>query len=79
MAVTLAKGAAAHTTLRIADVYNFAGVKNAAAFALKIYPPNQKTATYISYTFQALAKKGPIYMMVVGPIEPGVGIPGGSS
>jgi hypothetical protein len=74
--VTLANGATAHTTLQIADVANFGGVKSATATALKIYPPNQRAATLITYTFRALAVKGPVYMEVIGPIGPGAGIPG---
>jgi hypothetical protein len=73
--VTLAKGATAHTVLRIADVGVFGDVKTATASALRIYPPNQKTSTEIGYSFEALAVKGPIYMWVVGPIRAGTGIP----
>jgi hypothetical protein len=76
--VTLANGATAHTTLQIVNAYNFGGSKTATAAALKVYPPNQKTATYIYFTFPALVKKGTIYMMVTGPIKPGAGIPGGT-
>ncbi|MGD0240671.1 MAG: DUF4232 domain-containing protein [Streptosporangiaceae bacterium] len=76
--VTLANGATAHTTLQITDVYNFGGLKVAAATALRIYPPNQKTPTYIDFSFGALVKKGPVFLHV-GPITPGTGIPGGSS
>ena len=76
--VRLASGATAHTTLRIINAYNFGGFKTATATALKVYPPNQKTATYISFTFPALVKKGTIYLMVTGPIMPGTGIPGGT-
>lgn len=77
--VTLAEGATAHTVLQIADVANFAGVKSATAVALKIYPPGQKTATEIDYSFGALAVKGPVYLHVDGPIRAGVGIPGSGS
>ena len=76
--VRLASGATAHTTLRIVNARNFGGLKTATATALKIYPPNQKTATYIYFTFPALVKKGTIYMMVTGPVMPGAGIPGGT-
>jgi hypothetical protein len=76
--VTLANGATAHTTLQIVNAYNFGGFKTATAIALKVYPPNQKTATYIDLTFPALVKKGTIYMMVTGPVMPGTGIPGGT-
>jgi len=74
--VTLAKGATAHTVLRIANAGAFGDVKTATASALKIYPPNQKKSTIIGYSFQALAVKGPIYMWVLGPIRPGTGVPG---
>jgi hypothetical protein len=76
--VTLANGATAHTTLQIVNAHNFGGFKVATATALKVYPPNQKTATYIDLTFPALVKKGTIYMMVTGPVMPGTGIPGGT-
>lgn len=76
--VTLARGATAHTTLQIGNARSFGGYKTATATALRVYPPGQKTANYIYFTFPALVKKGPIYMMVTGPIMPGVGIPGGS-
>lgn len=66
----------AHTVLRIANAGNFDGVKTATASGLRVYPPNQTTSTTIGYSFQALAEEGPIYMSVVGPIQPGTGIPG---
>lgn len=75
--VTLASGATAHTTLQIVNAYSF-GAKTATAIAIKVYPPNQKAATSVDFTFPALVKKGTVYMMVTGPITPGVGIPGGS-
>ena len=71
-------GATAHTTLRIVNAYNFGGFKTATATALRVYPPNQKKATYIDFTFPALVKKGTIYMMVTGPVMPGAGFPGGT-
>jgi hypothetical protein len=77
--VTLTPGATAHTLLQIADAANYGGVKQATAYALKVYPPGQKTATEIMFTFPALAVKGPVYLHVVGPIEPHVGIPGSPS
>jgi hypothetical protein len=77
--VTLIPGATAHTLLQIADAANYGGVKQATAYALKVYPPGQKTATEIMFTFPALAVKGPVYLHVVGPIEPHVGIPGSPS
>jgi len=76
--VTLANGATAHTTLQIVNAYNFGDSKVATATALKIYPPSQKTATYIYFTFPAPVQKGTIYMMVTGPVMPGTGIPGGT-
>ena len=76
--VRLANGATAHTTLQIVNAYNFGGFKTATATALRVYPPNQKKATYIDFTFPALMKKGTIYMMVTGPVMPGAGIPGGT-
>ncbi len=77
--VTLANGATAHTTLQIVNAHNFGGLKTATATALKVYPPGQRTATYIYMTFPALVKKGTIYLLVRSPIVPGVGIPGGTA
>ena len=76
--VRLANGATAHTTLQIINARNFGNSKTATAIALKVYPPNQKTANYIYFTFPALAKKGTTFMMVTGPVMPGTGIPGGT-
>ena len=64
--LTPTPGATAHTLLQIADAANYGGVKQATAYALK-------------FTFPALAVKGPVYLHVVGPIEPHVGIPGSPS
>jgi hypothetical protein len=73
--VTLAKGATAHTLLRFVYVGNFGDVPTTTADALTIYPPGQHLAAYIPYSFPALAVKGPIYLSVIGPIRPGIGIP----
>jgi hypothetical protein len=77
--VTLANRATAHTVLRFVNVSNFGDVETATATALNIYPPGQKTSAQISYSFPALVAKGPIYLGVVAPIRPEVGIPGNGS
>ncbi len=55
---------------------------SAAATHTTAPPPattaGQRTATTIDYTFPALATKGPAYLTVTGPVEPGAGIPGGT-
>lgn len=74
--VTLPKGATAHTVVRIIDVGAFGDLKTATAYGLRIYPPNQKKSTRIRFSFEALVAKGTTYLRVIGPIRPGVGVPG---
>ena len=73
--VVLASGATAHTILRYSDV----AVSTApgchpvfSTFELRVYPPNQFSATHAAFGLEACSHAGPIYLSV-GPILPGVG------
>jgi hypothetical protein len=73
--VVLASGATAHTILRYSDVT----VSTApgchpvsSTFELRVYPPNQFSATHAAFGLEACSHAGPIYLSV-GPILPGVG------
>lgn len=68
-------GATAHTILRWSD----AAVTTApgchpvfTAFELRIYPPNQHSATHVAFDLEACSHAGPIYLSVE-PILPGAG------
>ncbi len=73
--VVLAPGATAHTILRYSDV----AVTTApgchpvfSTFELRVYPPDQRSATYAAFDLEACSHAGPIYLSVE-PILPGVG------
>ena len=73
--VVLASGATAHTILRYSDV----AVSTApgchpvfSTFELRVYPPNQFSATHAAFGLEACSHAGPVYLSV-GPIQPGVG------
>jgi hypothetical protein len=73
--VVLAPGATAHTILGWSD----AAVTTApgchpvfSTFALRVYPPGQRGATYAAFGLEACSHAGPIYMSVQ-PVLPGVG------
>jgi hypothetical protein len=73
--VVVAPGATAHTILRYSDV----AVTTApgchptfGTFELRIYPPNQRSATYAAFGLETCSHAGPVYMDV-RPIVPGVG------
>ena len=73
--VVLASGATAHTILRYSDV----AVSTApgchpvfSTFELRVYPPDQFSATHAAFGLEACSHAGPIYLSV-GPILPGVG------
>jgi hypothetical protein len=73
--VVLAPGATAHTILRWSD----AAVTTApgchpvfTTFELRIYPPNQRSATHAAFDLEACSHAGPTYLSVE-PIIPGVG------
>ena len=73
--VVLAPGATAHAILQWSD----AEVSTApgcdpvfTASELRIYPPNQYSATHAFFSLEVCSQVGPVYMHV-GPILPGVG------
>jgi Protein of unknown function (DUF4232) len=74
--VNLAPGATAHTLLAYHDaaVTTEPGCDpvNSAA-NLRIYPPNQRSATFAAFSFEACSHAGPIWMSITEPIVPGVG------
>jgi Protein of unknown function (DUF4232) len=74
--VNLAPGATAHTLLAYHDaaVTTEPGCDpvNSAAY-LRIYPPNQRSATLAAFSFEACSHAGPIWMSITEPITPGVG------
>jgi hypothetical protein len=74
--VNLAPGATAHTLL----AYHDAAVTTEpgcdpvfSAALLRIYPPDQRSATYAAFSLEACSHAGPIWMSITEPIIPGVG------
>jgi hypothetical protein len=73
--VVLAPGATAHTILRYSDatVTTAPGCHPVfSTFELRVYPPNQFSATHAAFGLEACSHAGPIYLSVE-PILPGVG------
>lgn len=73
-------GATAHVFLVITDVAFFppAACHPANAIGLKVFPPNTRTATVVSFSFRACARRGPVFLRV-RTIVAGTGIPGFST
>ena len=71
-AVTLSPGATAHAFLRIVD---WGAVCSSAVTVngLRVYPPGQRAAKSIDYSFKVCAHRG---VLSAGPVRPGVGVPG---
>jgi len=74
--VNLAPGATAHTLLAYHDVAvstepGCDPVDSAAN--LRVYPPDQRSATIAAFTFEACSHAGPIWLSITEPIIPGVG------
>jgi Protein of unknown function (DUF4232) len=71
--VTLAPGAAANALLRIVDAGNFppATCGMVTAHWLVIFPPNQTTPVYLSYTSSTCSN--PVQILTVDVIQPGSG------
>jgi uncharacterized protein DUF4232 len=74
--VNLAPGATAHTLL----AYHDAAVTTEpgcdpvnSAVELRIYPPDQRSATHAAFSLAACSHPGPIWMSIEEPIIPGVG------
>jgi hypothetical protein len=78
--VTLGGGATAHVFLLITNVAFFppSACHPANAIGLKVFPPNNRAATVVSFFFQACAKKGPVFLRVRTTVA-GTGIPGFST
>jgi hypothetical protein len=73
--VNIAPGATVHATL----AYHNVAVSTASGcdpvnntFELRVYPPDQRGATFAFFDLEACSHAGPIYLSV-GPIKPGVG------
>jgi hypothetical protein len=78
--VILAPGATAHTQLAYHDAV--VGTEPGcdpvnSAVLLRIYPPDQRNATYAAFSFQVCSHAGPVYMSIFGPIRAGVGTANG--
>jgi hypothetical protein len=74
--VNLAPGATAHTLLGYHDaaVTTEPGCDPVnSAVELRVYPPDQRGATYAAFSFEACSRPGPIWMSIEEPIIPGVG------
>jgi hypothetical protein len=70
--VTLAPGAVASALLRVVTAQNFGSRCHlATASYLQVYPPNQTTPIYISYSSSACAN--PIHLLTVDVVKPGSG------
>ena len=78
--VTLGRGATAHAFLLITEPAFFppAACHPANAIGLKVFPPNTRTATVVSFSFRACARQGPVFLRVRTTVA-GTGIPGFSS
>jgi hypothetical protein len=78
--VTLAPGATAHVFLEIVDTAFLppATCHPTSAIGLKVYPPNDTTATVVPFSFQACKKAGPVFLTVRTTVT-GTGIPAFSS
>jgi hypothetical protein len=71
--VTLAPGATANALLRIVDAGNFSPAMCGMVTAhwLVIYPPNQTTPVYLSYTSPTCSKQ--VQILFVNVVQPGSG------
>lgn len=73
--VVLGAGATAHAVLRWSDIEVTTAPgchPTFSAFALRVYPPNQRSSTNAAFGLEVCSHPGPIYMSVQ-PIIPGVG------
>jgi uncharacterized protein DUF4232 len=64
--IVLAPGKEAHARLDLLDVLNFPPSECAASDAhwMKVYPPNQFSASYVRWTAKVCSKPKPVYMFV---------------
>jgi hypothetical protein len=73
--VTVAPGATVHAILAYHDVEAYtASVCDPVntTFELRVYPPDQRGATFAFFDLEACSHAGPFYLSV-GPVKPGVG------
>jgi Domain of unknown function (DUF4232) len=73
--VIVRPGATAHTVLAYHDVVvsTSPGCDPVnTTFELRVYPPDQRGATFAFFGLQACSHAGPAYLSV-GPVKPGVG------
>jgi uncharacterized protein DUF4232 len=70
--VVLAPGKKAHAVLDLLDVLNFPASKCAATDAhwIKVYPPNQFSASYVAWTAKVCSKPNTVYLSVA-PVRHG--------
>jgi uncharacterized protein DUF4232 len=70
--IVLAPGKTAHALLDLTDVLNFPASECAATNAhwIKVYPPNQFSATYVRWTAMVCSKPKPVYLFVA-PVRKG--------
>jgi uncharacterized protein DUF4232 len=74
--VTLSPGGTAHALLQVAVAQNFpaARCKLATAHLLKVYPPGQTAALYVSYTAATCANPSKaVRTLMVQTVQPGAG------
>src|SRR5258708_6000272 len=78
--VTLLPAATAHVFLRIFDVTRLpqSACRPANAVALKVFPPNDRTAAVVPFSFKACTVTGPKFLFVRTPVAH-TGIPGFST
>jgi hypothetical protein len=71
--VTLAPGKVANALLRIVNALNYPSSKCGPVTTtwLQVYPPNQTTPIYLSYTTKACSK--PVRTLTVNVVQPGTG------
>ena len=73
--VTLAPRQTGHSVLAYSDVQVGSTTHTAYAALLRIYPPNQSTATYAFWSPKGITVKGITYLRV-SPVEAGIGLIG---
>jgi hypothetical protein len=80
LTVTLAPYQTAHAVLQITDVGNFSrrACRPTTADALRVYAPGDYASLKFPFSFQACARKGPVYLHVSTTIA-NAGIPGYSN
>jgi hypothetical protein len=71
--VTLAPGKTANAQLQIVEAGNYPASKChlVTAHTLQVYPPNQTTPAFLSYTTQTCSK--PLRILVINVVQPGSG------